>query len=226
MNTIRAFVLLMISAAALPAAAPIEDVKDARTVLSEVAKAMGADGLKTLHYSGTGSSYIVTSGPVPAGGWPHSVMKSYIRDINLDARTSRLQLVRAEAPPADKTLTHEVDANSPWSSQYEFWITPYGFLKGAMANTATVESKTEFGTTYKAVAFALPGSHTVVAYVNDKNLIEKVETRVGETDGFVVETLYRDYADFNGVKFPTLISEKYAGQLSLVLIVREVKPEN
>jgi hypothetical protein len=68
----------MISAAALPAAAPIEEVKDARTVLSEVAKAMGADGLKTLHYSGTGSSYIVTSGPVPAGGWPHSVMKSYV----------------------------------------------------------------------------------------------------------------------------------------------------
>ena len=224
MNIIRAFVLLMISAAALPATAPIEEVKDARTVLSEVAKAMGADGLKTLHYSGTGSSYIVTSGPVPAGGWPHSVMKSYIRDINLDARTSRLQLVRAEGtPPADNTLTHEVDANSPWSSQYEFWITPYGFLKGAMANTATVESKTEFGTTYKAVAFTLPGGHTVVAYVNDKNLIEKAETKVGETDGFVVEALYRDYADFNGVKFPTLITEKHAGQLSLILVVKEVK---
>jgi hypothetical protein len=225
MNTRRVVVLLMISAAALPAAAPIEEVKDARTVLSDVAKAMGADGLKTVKYSGTGSSYIVTSGPVPAGGWPHSVMKSYVRDLNLDAKTSRLQLVRAEGtPPADKTLTHEVDANSPWSSQYEFWITPYGFLKGAMASTATVESKTEFGTTYKAVAFTLPGSHTVVAYVNDKNLIEKVETKIGETNGFVVEALYRDYADFSGVKFPTLITEKHAGQLSLILVVKEVKP--
>jgi hypothetical protein len=224
MNTICAFVLLTMSAAALPAA-PIEDVKDARTVLSEVAKAMGDDGLKTLHYSGTGSSYIVTPGPVPAGGWPHTVMKSYVRDINLDAKTSRLQLVRAEGtPPADKTLMHEVDANSPWSSQYEFWITPYGFLKGAMANPATVESKTEFGTTYKAVAFTLPGGHTVMAYVNDKNLIEKVETKIGETNGFVVEALYRDYADFSGVKFPTLITEKHAGQLSLILVVKEVKP--
>jgi hypothetical protein len=225
MNTIRAFVLLMISAATLPAAAPIEDMKDAKTVLSEVAKAMGADGLKTLHYSGTGSSYIVTPGPVPAGGWPHSVMKSYVRDINLDATTSRLQLVRAEGtPPAEKSLTHEVDANWPWSSQYEFWITPYGFLKGAMANTATVESKTEFGTTFKAVAFTLPGGHTLVAYVNDKNLIEKVETKIGETNEFVVEALYRDYADFNGVKFPTLITEKHTGQLSLILVVKEVKP--
>ena len=215
----------MISAAALPAAAPIEDMKDAKTVLSEVAKAMGAEGLKTLQYSGTGSSYIVTLGPVPAGGWPHSVMKSYMRDINLDARTSRLQLVRAEGtPPADKTLTHEVDANSPWSSQYEFWMTPYGFLYGAMTNAATVESKTLFGTTYKTVSFTLPGGHKVVGYVDDKNLIDKVETEVGESDGSVVEALYRDYADFNGVKFPTLITEKHAGQLSLILIVNEAKP--
>jgi len=151
-------------------------------------------------------------------------MKSYVRDINLDAKTSRLQLVRGEGtPPVDKTLTYEVDANSPWPSQYEFWLTPYGFLKGAMANTATVQSKTEFGTTYKTVAFSLPGGQMVVAYINE-NMIDKVETKVGETDGFVVEALYRDYTDFNGVKFPTLITEKHAGQLSLILIVKEVKP--
>jgi hypothetical protein len=224
MNPIRAFVLLLISTAALAAAGPIQDVKDARVVLSGVVKAMGTESMRTLHYSGTGSSYVVTPGSVPASGWPHSVMKSYVRDINLDAKTSRLELVRAEGtPPVEKTLTHEVDANSPWSSQYEFWITPYGFLKGAMANNTTVESKTEFGTTYKAVAFTLPGAHTVVAYINDKNMIDKVETKVGETNE-LVEAVYRDYTDFNGVKFPTLITEKHAGQLSLILIVKEVKP--
>jgi hypothetical protein len=97
--------------------------------LNQVAKNLGANNLKTLHYSGRGSSYIVGPGAVPAGGWPHSVMKSYIRDIDLDAITSRLQMVRSEGtPPADETLTREINANSPWSSQYEFWITPYGFL--------------------------------------------------------------------------------------------------
>jgi hypothetical protein len=225
MNTIRAFVLSIISVVALPAASPIEEVQDARVVLSDVAKAMGVDGLKTLRYSGTGSSYIVTPGSVPTGGWPHSVMKSYVRDINLDAKTSRLQLVRAEGtPPVEKTLTHEINANSPWSSQYEFWITPYGFLKEAMANTATVESKTEFGETYKVVALTLPGGHTVAAYVNHNNLIEKVETKLEGRDGFAVQASYRDYMDFNGLKFPTMITEKHAGQLSLILIVKEVKP--
>jgi hypothetical protein len=218
----------MISAATLQAIGLAQDVKDAvkdaRTVLNEVAKNLGSTNLKTLHYTGSGSSYIVGPGPAPAGGWPHTVMKSYVRDINLDAITSRTQLVRTEeTPPVDKTVTREINSNSPWSSQYEFWITPYGFLKGAIANNATVESKTVTGTTYKVVTFTLPGGRTLVGYVNDKNMIERVETKIGDNNDIPVEALYRDYTDFNGLKVPTLITEKQAGDLSLILIVKDVK---
>src|SRR5262245_17637517 len=138
MNRVRSFLLLVIAVAALAGiglAQGANDAKAARGVLSNVAKTMGVDRLKTLHYSGTGSSYIVGEGAVPSGGWPHGLMKSYVCDLNLDAATSRLQLVRTEGtPPADKTIDQVVDADSPWPSQYAFWITPYGFLKGAMTN--------------------------------------------------------------------------------------------
>jgi hypothetical protein len=215
---------MMISAAALQVSGLAQDAKDAKTVLSQVAKNLGASTLKALHYSGTGSSYIVGQGAVPAGGWPHSVMKSYVRDINLDAITSRLQLVRTEGtPPADKTLTQDINANSPWSSQYEFWITPYGFLKGAMASSTTIESRTVTGTTYTIITFTLAGGHTVSGYINDKDMIERVETKAGDNNDVPVEALYRDYADFNGLKFPTLITEKQSGELSLILIVKDVK---
>lgn len=224
MNGVSRFVLLMISAAALQVTGFAQEVKDAKTLLNQVAKNLGANNLKTLHYIGSGSNYIVGPGAVPAGGWPHSVMKLYVRDIDLDAITSHLQIVRSEGtPPADKTLTHEINSNSPWSSQYEFWITPYGFLKGAMANNATVASKTVMGTTYRVITFTLPGGYTVAGYINDKDVIERVETTAGDKNDVPVEALYRDYADFNGVKFPTLITEKQAGQLSLILIVKEVK---
>src|SRR5206468_5681635 len=200
MNGVSRFVLLMISAAALQVTGFAQEVKDAKTVLNQVAKNLGAINLKTLRYGGSGSSYIVGPGAVAAGGWPHSVMKSYVRDIDLDAITSRLRLVRSEGtPPADKTLTWDINANSPWSSQYEFWITPYGFLKGAMAYDSTVESKTIFGTTYKAVTFTLPGNHKVVGYLNDKNVIEKIETWIGDKDDVLVEAQYRDYMDYRGV---------------------------
>jgi hypothetical protein len=225
----RAFsiVVLMMSVSAFQSVTLAEDSKDARTLLSQVARAMGANNIKTIHYSGTGSSYILTAGPVPAGGWTHTVMKSYVRDINVDETATRLQLVRMEGtPPAEKTIVHTIDANSPWSSQYEFWLTPYGFIKGAMSNNATVVTKTVFGTAYKGVTFALAGGHRVTGYINDKDMIDRIETNIGEAGDIVVESTYRDYADFNGLKFPTIIIEKHADSLSLILIVKEVKAAN
>jgi type II secretory pathway pseudopilin PulG len=224
MKGVFRFVLVMMAVAALAVTSLGQDAKDAQTVLSQAAKAVGYANLKTIHYTGSGSSYIVGSGPVPAGGWPHTVMKSYVRDINLDTMTSRLQLIRTEGtPPVDKTLTREANANSQWSSQYEFWLTPYGFLKGAMANRATVESRTVGGSPYRVVTFTPPGGQTVTGYINEKDLIERVETKVGDKNEVPVEALYRDYADFNSRKFPTLITEKQAGELSMILIVKEVK---
>jgi hypothetical protein len=225
MNRLRVVVSLFICLAGLSAKSLAQNT--AQNTLNSLAQTLGASNLKTLQYSGSGSSYIVTDGPVPVGGWAHSVMKSYIREIDLAATTSRLQLIRAEGTPAaDKTLRQAIDGNSLWSLQYSFWLTPYTFLKGALAHNATVEQKTVFGTTYRAVTFTLPGNHKVVGYINDKDLIEKIETRVGDEDDVLVEASYRDYANFGGVMFPTLITEKHGGELSLILVVKEVRVTN
>jgi len=218
MNKLRSFVSFAIVLALLPAAGFAEDAKGA---LSNVVKALGAENLKTLHYSGSGSSYIVTPDPAPAGGWPHTVMTSYVRDLNFQTITSRLWLTRNEGGTGgEQKIGHDIDATSPWDSQYEFWITPYGFLKAAMAHSATMESKTILGTSYKVVTVTLPGNHNVVGYINDKDLIDRVETWIGERP---VEASYSDYRDFNGVKVPMMITQKQAGQLSLILIVGEVR---
>jgi hypothetical protein len=225
MSTRPVFVGLLIAiAGAITANAQASKPEDARTVLATAAKALGAEGLKTLHYVGSGSSYIVTDDPPPPAGWAHAVMKSYVHDVNLEAPTSHVQLIRAEGtPPADRTLTYNADAKSPWLLQHQFWITPYGFLKGAMTNNATVEPRTISGTPFRVVTFTLPGDYKVVGYINDKDLVEKVETWIGEKGDRLVEAYYRDYTDFNGVKVPTMITQKHAGTLSLILIVKDVK---
>jgi hypothetical protein len=225
MSTRPVFVGLFVAfAGVMTATAQASKPEDARAVLARAAKALGAEGLKTLHYVGSGSSYIVTDDAPPAGGWTHSVMKSYVRDLNVEAATSQIQLIRAEGtPPADRTLTYNADAKSPWLLQHEFWITPYGFLKGAMMNNATVESRTISGTPFRVVTFTLPGDHRVVGYINDKDLVEKVETWIGEKGDRLVEASYRDYTDFNGVQVPTMITQKHAGTLSLILIAKDVK---
>ncbi len=76
------------------------------------------------------------------------------------------------------------------------------------------------------MTFTLPGQHVMNGYFNDKDLIEKVETTIGERNNVLVETLYRDYSDFDGVKFPAMITEKLGGELSLILIIKDVKAGN
>jgi hypothetical protein len=195
--------------------------QDAKTVLSVTAKALGGEKVRTVHYAGSGSSYIVSSGPAPTAGCPHSVMKSYVRDLNLERITSELQIMRVEGtPPTTRALSTMTDATSPWSSQYQFWITPYGFLKGASVYETTVGWQTLYGTTYKTVSFTVPGNHRIVGYINEKNLLEKVETSIEE---IAIEAQFHGYADFGGVQFPTLITEKQGGELSLILLVNEVQ---
>jgi hypothetical protein len=77
---------------------------------------------------------------------------------------------------------------------------------------------------YRAITFTLPGNRKVVGYINDKDVIEKIETWMGDDGEVLVEAFYRDYSDFDGVKFPTLITEKHDGALSLILVVKDVKP--
>jgi hypothetical protein len=212
--------LVLILLAVVIFATPIT-AQDAKTFLNVTTKALGGETVKTVHYAGSGSSYIVSSGPVPAAGWPHTVMKSYVRDLNLERITSKLQMVREEGtPPAAHELSAITDATSPWSSQYQFWITPHGFLRGVSIYGANVGSKTVYGTMYKTVSFTVPGDHQIIGYINESDLLEKIETSIGEV---AIEAQFHEYADFNGTKFPTMITEKHGGELSLILIVKEVR---
>jgi len=195
--------------------------QDAKTELSVTAKVLGGETVKTVHYAGSGSSYIVSSGTVPAHGWPHSVMKSYVRDLNLDRVTSKLEMVRVEGtPPTAYAVSTITEATSPWSLQYQFWITPHGFLKGASMYDASAALKTLYGKTYKTISFTVAGDHRVTGYINDQNLLEKVETSI---DQIAIEAQFHGYSDFNGIRFPTLITEKQGGELSLILLVNEVE---
>jgi len=217
--------LLAILLFALPA---IGQTPDVRAVLNNVTKAMGSDRLKTLQYSGSGSIYT----PAPGESAPsvHKVMKRYSRDLDLQTTSSREQITSApplpDASSKDQTETRVIGANSPWTEQYAFWMTPYGFLKGATSSTdASAESRTVFGEPYTVVTFTVQDKYRVVGFINGQNTLELVETAVASPAGeTLMEVSYHDYADFGGVKVPTTIVQKQAGALQMVLIVREAKP--
>jgi hypothetical protein len=189
--------------------------QDAKAVLNAVAKAMGAENLKTLQYSGSGSIYDEKG--------QHMTMRSYTRRLDVTAGTSSVELVRMEGtPPAPQNASQTIASNSPWNIQFDFWLTPYGFLKGAMTNASTVEVKTIGGEEYKLVSFTLPGNHKVTGYINAKNMVEKVEAHV-DTD-VPIQSAFHEYQDFGGVKIPTIVVQMRNNELAMVLIVKEAKP--
>jgi|RhiMetdeSRZDD1v2_1073273.scaffolds.fasta_scaffold60178_4 glyoxylase-like metal-dependent hydrolase (beta-lactamase superfamily II) len=223
--------------------------QEAKAVLDGVAKAMG--DMKSLQYTGSGSTFAVGQNPAPGAPWPRFNAKSYTRMVNYDTASMRDEIVRTQVEPVrggggqpvvgEQRQILMVSGNHAWGQvgeninpalaavadrQHQLWITPHGVLKAAMKHNATVQAQTEGGKKMTTVSFAVPGQLKVKALVNERNLVEKVESWVTNpvVGDMLTETTYADYKDFSGVQFPTKITQKSGGFPSLDLTVSEVKP--
>ena len=213
--------------------------QDASTVISNASRAIGGDKLKTIEFSGSGADFALGQGQNP-GPYPRFLNKTYTRAINYETPATQMTRVRlqGENPPhggGNQPLRGEnqqnqtviVNANTPWGQQLDIWMTPHGFLRAAAANNnATVKSQTMGGKTYNVVSFMGQNKAMVNGYINDQNLVEKVETWVDNPmfGDMLVEYLYGLYKDVDGVKFPTSIVQKQGGFPTLELTVADVKP--
>ena len=75
--------------------------QDARSVLQAAAKAMGADNVRTIQYSGTGWNAGVGQSFSPQDDWPRFEVTRYTRTIDYNARSSREEFTRRQGnnPP-------------------------------------------------------------------------------------------------------------------------------
>jgi len=213
--------------------------QDAKTVVGNASKAMGVDALKTVQYSATGMDFALGQAPNPSSPWPKFINKSYTRSINFETPASRVERVRVqgENPPhgggqqplvgeQPQTQTIIVSAGTPWVQQLEIWMTPHGFLRAAATKNATVEAKTIGGKKYQVVTFMGDNKAKVNGYINDQNLVERVETWIDNAflGDMPFEAIYSDYKDAGGAKFPMHIVQKQGGYPIFDLNVSDVKP--
>lgn len=68
--------------------------QDARAVIASASKAMGADTVKSIQYSGTGWNAGVGQGFGVTDDWPRFDITAYTRTIEYDAKTSYEDLTR------------------------------------------------------------------------------------------------------------------------------------
>jgi glyoxylase-like metal-dependent hydrolase (beta-lactamase superfamily II) len=213
--------------------------QDAGGVISAASKAMGADTLKTIQFSGSGADFALGQNANPNLPWPRFIDKTYTRTINFEPPASRVERIRmqGEIPlrgGGNQPLRGEVPqnqvvivgANTPWDQQLDIWMTPYGFLRAAKANNATVKSQMVGDRKYNVVSFRGQNKAMVNGYINDQNLVERVETLVDNPmlGDMPVEWNYSLYKDFGDLKFPTGIEQKQGGYPTLELTITDVKP--
>jgi glyoxylase-like metal-dependent hydrolase (beta-lactamase superfamily II) len=209
--------------------------QDAKTVIADAQKALGAP--TSITYSGSAKDVSfqqcganVTQMTCQGTHNPMRPINDYVRVIDLAAPTSRhTGATNNIGPGGSTTITpgtffqqvtpQQADLSQPWAQSLELYITPWGFLKGADANNATASRKRIGGKQYTVLSWSpavkAPSgkSYTINGYVNDKNLIDRVETWVGENimgDMHVLAT-YSGWKDFDGTMAPTRIVQTRGG---------------
>jgi glyoxylase-like metal-dependent hydrolase (beta-lactamase superfamily II) len=228
--------VLLATVATLAAwAAPAALGQDGKTILSNVSKAMGAQNLKTVQYSGTATEFAFGQAVNPSSPWPGFAETSYTRTINYETPAWRVDRVLAPIPsnrrggglPPGPTQSVVIGSNTPWAQQVDLWLTPYGFLREAAKNNVTATSKSMGGKKYTVVTFTAPNKAKFSGYIDENNTLSRVETWIdtpmlGDT---LVEVSYNSYKDFAGLKFPTSILQKQGGYPTLDLTVTDVKAD-
>ncbi|MEO8256489.1 MAG: MBL fold metallo-hydrolase [Acidobacteriota bacterium] len=208
--------------------------QNASTAVAAASKAMGVDTLNSITFSGTarngqfGQSKAIGN---PMGPVNVTQITMYTRTINFGPAASPTALVsRATGPTQPPTVpgtpapmpgvfnqnVTSTQATTNWNQGLNVWTTPWGFLKGAAANNATARQQGG----QQVVSFAPPNlkspsgqTYTVTGYINNQNLVTKVETRVEHAvvGDLMVEFDYSNYRNLGGVQVPGRIVQRQAG---------------
>ncbi len=220
------FKKLAVSALFVTMVSPGMAAQDAASIIAGASKALGTDGVTSITYSGSAANGNFGQSKNIAGPLAMTAITKYTRTIDFSQPASRATgptmppTVPGAPPPQPGTFNQNVTpANPAWTQQLEIWITPWGFLKGAAANSATARSQRIGAKAYSVLSWTAPlkspsgQSYRVTGYLNDQQLVERVETWVEHPvlGDMHVEATYSEYQDLGGLKVPTRIVQTRAG---------------
>src|SRR5204863_6537030 len=113
----------------------------------------------------------------------------------------------------------QADVSQPWINSLELYITPWGFLKGAAANNAMASRRKAAGKNYTVLTWSpavkAPSgkSYVINGYVNEQNIVDRVETKLGDNimGDMHILAVYSGWKDFGGVMAPAKIVQTRGG---------------
>jgi glyoxylase-like metal-dependent hydrolase (beta-lactamase superfamily II) len=211
--------------------------QDAKTVIANAQKALG--DVKSITYSGTAKDVAFQQCGANSTDMickdmhnPMRPINNYVRAIDLAGPTSRATGATNNIGAGGSTAltpgtfsqqisAQQADVSAAWATSLEFYITPWGFLKGAAANNATVspkkvkvDGKNHTVLTWSPAVKAPSGKNYVInGYVNDQNIVDRVETWAPDNimGDMHILAVYSGWKDFGGVMVPTKIVQTRGG---------------
>ena len=228
MKTRKTLALIAVGVASLVATALAQDAK---SVIANAQKALG--DVKSITYSGSAKDVSFqqcgansTDMNCRSTHDPMRPINDYVRVIDLSAPASRAGgKTNNIGPGGSTTLTpgnffqgitaQQADVSQPWAGSLEFYLTPWGFLKGAAENNATVRKSGKFTVVSWSPKVKAPSGkdYVINGYIDSKNMVDHVETWLGENimgDMHIVQT-YSGWKDFGGAMAPTKIVQTRGG---------------
>ncbi len=190
-----------------------------QSVLQATATAMGMENLTSIQYSGTGWQGRVGQNVSPDRDWPRVELESYTRTIDFETPSSKEEYVRSGST---RQFTDLVSGDYAWTlnaqgepvpqpaaaelRQLEILLTPWGFIRGAMAPGAdpTMVTRHEYGGRSTVVSFIAFGKYRINGTINPDGLLERTQTWVPNpvVGDMYYENVYTNYREVGGVQIP------------------------
>lgn len=244
------FASLTLSVVALTVApAPASAQESAAGVLKRASAAMGEP--KTIRYTGAGTGWTFGQAWKPGTAWPKIDIESQTRTLNYANSSMREQIAFSRGEPkggggyplsGQQRNDQYLSGSYAWNvtpamaipgprfvtdRTHQLWISPHGVVAAAVRNNAAVTwTAPKAGKSLAAVSFTEPGRFSAIAFINDDYLVERVESRAPDAvlGEVAVVTVYSNYRDYGGVKFPGRIQQSAGGFPVLDVAIKEVQP--
>ena len=209
--------------------------QDAKSVIASAQRALG--DIKAITYSGSAKDVAFQQCGANAAAMmcqgthdPMRPINNYVRVVDLTAPASRHTGATNNIGAGGSTTVtpgtffqqvtpQQADVSQPWAGSLEFYLTPWGFLKGAAEHNATASRRRIDGRNFTVLTWspavkAPSGRNYVInGYVNEQNVVDRVETWLGDNimgDMHILAT-YTGWKDFGGVMAPSTIVQTRGG---------------
>ena len=222
---------LLVAVVLLAAGPATAQDADAQAALRAAADTMGVTDMMSIRYSGSGWVGAVGQNASPDQDWPRFELAEYTRTIDFETSSSTEEMVIRQGDyPArggggapiqgDRIRNWMVRGEHAWNGAVdrvipvpqsaerrllEIFLTPHGFLKGAMAGDPIAIRRNEYGQRVTVISYIALGKYRINGTITEDNVIERVQTWMPSpvVGDMYYETVYTNYQDVGGgMMFP------------------------